>query len=60
MNDAVPGKTMKNVRIHEDIKVITTERRRNYLVSAPNYHSTKFFIEHLLAIAMKETEIVIE
>ena len=60
MNDAVLGKTMKNVRIHGDIKVITTERRRNYLVSAPNYHTTMFFIEHLLAIEMKKTEIVIE
>ena len=37
---------MDNVRKHRDIKPVTTERRRNYLVSEPNYHTTKFFTEH--------------
>ena len=37
MNNAVFGKIMENVRKHRDIKVATTERRRNYLVSEPNY-----------------------
>ena len=36
---------MKNVRKHRDIKLVTVERRRNYLVSEPNYHTTKIFIE---------------
>ena len=54
MNNAVFGKTMENVRKHRDIKLITTERRRNYLVSEPNYHTRKFFTEHLLAIEMKK------
>ena len=36
------GKTMENVRNHKDITLITTESRRNYLVSEPNYHTTKF------------------
>ena len=34
---------MENVRKHIDIKLATTERRRNYLVSEPNHHTTKFF-----------------
>ena len=43
MNNALFGKTMENVRQHRDIKLVTTETRRNYLVSEPNYHTTKFF-----------------
>ena len=40
MNNAIFGKTMKNVRKHRNIKCVTTERRRIYLVSEPNYHTT--------------------
>ena len=58
MNNAGFGKTMENVRKDGDIKLVTTERRRNYLVSEPNYHTTKFFTKNLLAIEMKETEIL--
>ena len=52
MNNAVFEKTMENARKHRDIKLVATERRRNYLVSEPYYHTTKFFAEHLLAIEM--------
>ena len=54
MNNAVFRKTMGSVRKHRDIKLVTTERRKNCLVSEPNYHATKFFIENLLAIEMKK------
>ena len=54
MNDVVYGKTMENVRKHGDIKLVTTERRRNYLVSEPNYHTTRFFTESFLAIEIKK------
>ena len=37
MKNSVFGKTMKNVRMHRDIKLVTSERRRNYLVSETNY-----------------------
>ena len=45
VNNAVFGKTMENVRKHGDIKLVTTDKRRDQLVSEPNYHSTKWFSE---------------
>ena len=59
MNNAVFWKTMENLRKHRNIKLAATERRRNYLVSEPNYHTTKFFTENLLAIEMRKTQILI-
>ena len=47
-------KAMENVRKDRDIKLVTTERRRNYLVSDLNYHTAKFFSENLLAIEIKK------
>ena len=59
MNNAVFEKAMENVRKHRDIKPVKTERRRNYLVSEPNYHTTKIFTEHVIAIEIKKkTEIL--
>ena len=57
MNNAVFGKTMENVRKHRDIKLVTTNKRRNQLVSEPNYHTTKWFSKNLLAIEMKKTRV---
>ena len=47
-------KNMENVKKHRDIKLVTTKRRRNYLVSELNYHATKFFTVNLLGIEMKK------
>ena len=57
MNNAVFEKTMDDVKKHRDIKLVTTEIRRNYLVSQPNFHIAKFFTEYLLAIEMEKTQI---
>ena len=57
MNNAVFGKTMENVRKHRDIKLVTTDKRRNQLASEPNYHTTKYFSENLMAIEMKKTKV---
>ena len=42
MNNSVFGKTMENVRKHRDIKLATTDEKRNKLVSEPNYNTTLF------------------
>ena len=54
MIDSVFGKTMENVRKHRDIKLVTTGKRKNRLVSEPNYYATKWFSESLLATEMKK------
>ena len=41
MNNAIFGNTMENLRKYRDIKLITTNKRRNQLVSEPNYYTTK-------------------
>ena len=53
MKYAVFGKTKGNVRKHRDIKLVTTEKRRNYLVPKPNYPTTNF-----LAIEMRKIHIL--
>ena len=40
MNNDVFRKTMENVKKHRDIKLVATYKRRNQLVSEPNYHPT--------------------
>ena len=56
MNNAVFGKTKENVKKHRDIKLVTTDKRRNQLVSETNCHTTKWFSENLLVIEMKKSK----
>ena len=57
MNNAVFGKTMENVRKHRDIKLATTDKRTNQLVTELNYYAIKCFSENLLAIEMKKAKV---
>ena len=50
---------MQNDRKHGDMKLVTTEAKRNKLACEPNYHSTKCISKHLLVIEMKKTEVKI-
>ena len=59
MNNAVFGIPIKNMRKHRNIKLVTTERKINYLVSEPNFHTTAFSTEKLLAKEMRKTKILI-
>ena len=57
MNNAVFGKTMENIRKHRDIKLVTTDKRRNKLVSEPNYHTMNYISEDLSIIEMNKTKV---
>ena len=41
MNNSGFGKTVENVRKYRDIKLVTTDEKRNILVSEPSYHTKK-------------------
>ena len=42
--------------MHRDIKLVTTDERRDQLVSEPNY-TAKYFLEDLLAKEMKNIKV---
>ena len=57
INNSVFARTFMNVRKQHDTKLVTTDKRRNQLVSELNYHATEWFSENLLAIEMKKTKL---
>ena len=57
MNNAAFGKTMENVRNYKHVKLVTTDKRRNKLVSEPNYHTLRYFSKHLIATEMKKAKV---
>ena len=50
MHNAVFGKTMENIRKHRVIKLVRTNKKRNKLVSKPNYHTINYISEDLSRI----------
>ena len=60
MNNSVFGKMIENVRKRRDIKLIVTEERRKKLVSEPNYASCTTFSDHLMAIEMRKTRVLMD
>ena len=57
MNNTVFGKTMENIRKHRNIKLVTTDKKRNKLVSEPNYHTINYISEDLSIIEIKITKV---
>ena len=57
MNNAVFGKTMENIRKHRNIRIVTTDKKRNKLVSEPNYHTINYISEDLSIIEMNKTKV---
>ena len=57
MNNAVFGKTMENIRKYRNIKLVTTYKKRNKLVSEPNYHAINYISEDLSIIEMNKMKV---
>ena len=57
LSNAIFGKTIKNVRKHRVIKLVTTDKRRNQLEVEPSYHTTKHFSDNVMAREMKKTRV---
>ena len=55
MNNVDFEKTMKNVKNYRDIKLVTTDARRKYLMSELNYHKTKCFLDNVLAMEIERS-----
>ena len=61
MNNAVNGKTMKNVRKHVDVQLVTKWEGRygaEALISKPNFHSSAIFSEDLSAVKLRKIEVL--
>ena len=57
MNNAVFRKIMENIRKHRNIKLVTTDKKRNKLVSEPNYHAINYISEDLSITEMNKTKV---
>ena len=57
MNNSVFGKTMENIRKHRNIKLVTTDKKRNKLVSEPSYHTINYISEDLSIIEINKTRV---
>ena len=57
MNNAVFGKTMENIRKYRDIKLVTTDKKRNKLVSEPNCYTINYISEDLSTIEMNKMKV---
>lgn len=59
MINSVYGKTMENVRKHQDIKIVTDPEKLKKLVSKPSYDNIKIFDENCVAVHMKKNKVTL-
>ena len=57
MNNAASGKTLENVRKHRDTKLVKSDKKRNKLVSEPNFHTIKLIDNNLAIIKMRKVKV---
>ena len=55
--NSVFGKTMKNIRNHKDMKLVTSKRKYQNYVMKPNFKDCFPFSKHLFAVEMGKIEI---
>ena len=58
MNNAVYGKTLKNVRNHVDIKLVTRKKEAKKWICKPNFSRFTIYNKHFAAIHMKRKKVV--
>ena len=59
MNNPVFGITIENVRRCKGINLVKTKRKRSYLVSQQNFHTTNFFFsKNLRPVEMKMIQVI--
>ena len=59
MNNSVFGKTMENVRNHQDVKLVHNVKQFKKLTAKPNFKSFKIFTEDLTAVHMAKQDILL-
>ena len=57
MNNSVFGKTLENIRIRVDIRLISSNKVAQKLAAKPNYDRCTIFDETLIAVHMKKTKL---
>ena len=57
MNNDVFGKTMENIRNHNDLKLMTIEQKYQKYVMKPNFKDGYLFSKQLLAVEIGKAEI---
>ena len=57
MNNAVLGKTIENIRKHRDIKLVKSDKKRDKLVSEPNFHTMKLIDNNIAIIEMRKVKV---
>ena len=59
MNNSVFGKTMENVRNHQDVKLVHNAKQFKKLAAKPNFKSFKIYTEDLTAVHMAKQDILL-
>ena len=57
MNNSVFGKTLENIRIMVDIRLISSDKLAQKLAAKPNYDRCTIFDENLIAVQIKKTKL---